>query len=253
MVLWLMDLGRGTSTRFTFGSALAPVGIWSADGSRLIFASQPGTNLYQKLANGVKDPELLLDTGDPKLPRSCSRDGRFLLYQMLHPTTLTRSLWVLPLEGDKKPVPFALTPFNNTEGQFSPDGRVVAYVSDESGRDEIYVRTFSLDSSGVASDDDGKWIISTGGGAEPRWSADGKTLYYIAPDEHLMSVQITANQPFRTGMPKALFQTPGVLAGPYRQSWSVTPDGKRFLFAASTERRAAQFTVVLNWPAALKK
>jgi len=254
MFLWLMDLGRGTSTRFTFGTARAPVGIWSADGSRLVFALAPGLQLYQKLASGVKDHELLLETGEPNLPRSCSRDGRFLLYStMLQSTTLARSLWVLPLEGDKKPVPFALAPFNNSEGQFSPDGRLVAYVSDESGRDEIYVRTFSLDSRGATSDDEGKWIISTGGGAEPRWSADGKTLYYIAPDEHLMAVQITANQPFRAGMPKALFQMPGVLAGPYRQSWSVTPDGKRFLFAAPTERRSAQFNVVLNWPAALKK
>jgi hypothetical protein len=146
-----------------------------SDAKSNIFAA-PQTKLYQKLANGVKDHELLLDTDEAKLPTSCSRDGRFLLCQMFNPTTQTRSLWVLPLEGEKKPVPFALTPFNNSEGQFSPDGRLVAYVSDESGRDEIYVRTFSLDSSGVTSDDDGKWIISTGGGAEPRWSADGKNF-----------------------------------------------------------------------------
>jgi serine/threonine protein kinase/dipeptidyl aminopeptidase/acylaminoacyl peptidase len=255
VALWLMDFGRGTSTRFTFGRTLAPVGIWSWDGSRLIFTFGSGAkyDLYQKLASGVKEHELLLETDEAKIPRSCSRDGRFLLYSTMHPTTQTRSLWVLPLEGDKKPVPFALTAFNNSEGQFSPDGRLVAYVSDEAGRDEIYVRTFSTDSNAVSSDDEGKWTISTDGGTEPRWSGDGKTLYYISHDANVMAVQITTNQPFRAGVPKVLFQPLGVVGGPFRQSWSVTPDGKRFLFAAQPEQRTASFNVVLNWPAALKK
>jgi Tol biopolymer transport system component len=209
--------------------------------------------LYQRSASGVKDPELLLEFNDEmKFPLSCSPDGRFLLYATT-PTTGARELWVLPLEGDKKPVPFARGTSTNSDGQFSPDGRLVAYVSDESGRDEIYVRTFSQDSVGVNSGDEGKWTISTAGGTEPRWSADGKTLYYISADSHVMAVQITANQPFRAGLPKALFRTPGMLGRPLRQLWSVTPDGKRFLFLAITGQVPAPFNVLLNWPAALKK
>jgi len=250
-----MDLGRGTSARFTFGTTLTPFGIWSADGSRVVFPLGNGTkyDLYQKIASGVRDHELLLASDESKVPSSCSPDGRFLLYQTLPPTTPTGELWVLPLDGDKKPIPFARTPFNNSEGQFSHDGRWVAYVSDESGRDEIYVRTFPLNSAEVSSDDEGKWIISTAGGREPRWSGDGKTLYYIATDGQLMAVQITANQAFRAGAPKALFQTPPSLGATFSQSWSVTADGKRFLFLAIAEQGQAPFNVVLNWPAALKK
>jgi serine/threonine protein kinase len=255
LTLWLMDLARATSTRFTFGAGLAPLGIWSSDGSRIIFPFGPGDryDLYQKSASGVKDQELLLESDEPKHPRSCSPDGRFLLYGSLNRKTRTRELWVLPLEGDKKPIPFACTQFNNSEGQFSPDGRWVVYVSDESGREEVYVRTFSPDSGGATSHDEGKWIISTGGGNEPRWSGDGKTLYYIAPDGKLMAVAITANEAFRAGVPKALFQPSASFGGPFRQSWCVAPDGKRFLFAVPSEQRTAPFDVVLNWQAALKK
>jgi Tol biopolymer transport system component len=225
------------------------MGIWSSDGSRIIFPYGDGAHydLYQKSGSGVKDQELLLKSDEPKLPRSCSPDGRFLLYSMLNIKTRTRELWVLPFEGDKKPIPFA-TQFNNFEGQFSPDSRWVAYVSDESGREEVYVRTFSPDSEG-----EGKWIISIGGGLEPRWSPDGKTLYYIALDGKLMAVAITANDAFRAGVPKALFQIAAFTGGPFRQSWCVAPDGKRFLFAIPSEQRTAAFEVVVNWQAGLKK
>jgi serine/threonine protein kinase len=255
LTLWLMDLTRATSSRFTFGAGLAPVGVWSSDGSRIIFPFGPGNkfDLYQKSVSGVKDQELLLESEVGTYPRSCSPDGRFLLYASFHPKTRTRELWVLPLEGDKKPIPFACTQFNNTDGQFCPDGRWIAYVSDESGREEVYVRTFSPDSGGATSHDEGKWIISTGGGNEPRWSPDGKTLYYIGPDMKLMAVAITANEAFRAGVTKALFQTSASIGGPFRQSWCVAPDGKRFLFAVPSEQRAAPFDVVLNWQAALKK
>jgi serine/threonine protein kinase len=250
--LWLMDLARGTSSRFTFGTGLAPVGVWSSDSSRIIFPYGPGSHyeLYQKSASGVKDQELLLESETPKLPRSCSADGRFLLYGTLNVKTRSRELWVLPLEGDKKPIPFA-TQFNCSEGQFSPDSCWVAYVSDESGREEVYIRTFSPDSGGEG---EGKWIISTGGGHEPRWSPDGKTLYYIAPDRKLMAVAITTNEVFRAGVPKALFQIAAFTgSGPFRQSWCVAPDGKRFLFAIPAEQRTAAFDVVLNWQMGLNK
>jgi serine/threonine protein kinase len=253
--LWLVDFSRRTSTRFTFGAWSALSGAWSPDGSRIIFASNRSGvfDLYLKLASGAKDEELLLKSSEIKFPASWSRDGRFLLYVTGdHPRTKD-DLWVLPLEGDKKPFPFLRTEFNNFEGQFSPDGRWVSYTSDESGRMEIYVRTFSPDSTAAASDTGGKWLISTGGGSEPRWRGDGKELYYLAPDGKLMAVEIATDPVFQAGVPKALFQTPpryGELRSIWH-TWDLTSDGKRFLFVVPTER--APFTVVLNWQAALLK
>jgi len=252
--LWLIDLSRGASTRFTFGSSLATVGIWSPDGTRIIFGSGPGAryDLYQKAASGVRDEELLLESDEPKLPTSWSRDGRFLLYCKRDPVLRKSELWILPLEGDKKPIPFVCTQFNNNDGQFSADGRWVAYTSDESGRNEVYIRTFSPDSGGTASDGEGRWQISIGGGSEPRWPGDGKVLYYLGPDRKLMAVDIATSPVFRAGVPKALFQTPAWGSTSFRQSWDVAPDGKRFFFVTLTAA-ATPFTVVLNWSSLLKK
>jgi eukaryotic-like serine/threonine-protein kinase len=252
LVLWLFDFSRGTSTRFTFGSSSATSPIWSPDGNRIIFMSKPSGvyDLYQKPANGATDEELLLKSSENKVPTSFSHDGRFLLYLSVDPKTKD-DLWVLPLGGDKKPFPFLQTEFNEVDGQFSPDGRWVAYVSDESGRNEIYVRTFSPDSTAAASDTAGKWQVSYGGGTDPRWSADGKELYYMTPDWKLMAVEVTTNPVFQAGAAKLLFQAPqqtSVTVGDY------TVDGKRFLFLAPAGQTApAPFTVVLNWQAGLKK
>jgi eukaryotic-like serine/threonine-protein kinase len=207
-------------------------------------------DLYQKLASGVKDEELLLKSSETE---SWSHDGRFLLYEARDPKTTKYSLWVLPLEGDKKPFPFLSTEFNNRGGQFSPDGRWVAYVSDESGRNEIYVRRFSPDSAGAVSGAGGKWLISTGGGTNPRWRGDEKELYYVTPDLKLMAVEATTSPGFQTGVPKCLFQTPPQLPMVTISAWEVTPDGKHFLFPAPAEQGQAPFTVVLNWQAGLKK
>jgi eukaryotic-like serine/threonine-protein kinase len=252
--LWLLDLARGTAARFGFGLSSGRHGIWSPDGSQIIFASNAGGvfDLYEKSASGVKEAEVVLKSGDDKLPTSWSRDGRFLLFRAADPKTAKDGLWVLPLEGDRKPFPFLDTEFDNREGQFSPDGRWVAYVSDESGRDEIYVQTFSPDPAAAGSDRAGKWLISTGGGNGPRWRGDGKELYYRAPDGRLMAVECATNPEFRAGVPKPLFQTPQT-AFSSGYSWDVTSDGKRFLFPAPAERAAAPFTVVLNWQTGLKK
>jgi Tol biopolymer transport system component len=254
--LWLLDLSRGRNTRFTFGPSSSLFGTWSPDGGRIIFASNPSgvADLYEKLASGVEDEELLLKSSENKYPTSWSRDGRFLLYWTPDPQTRKYGLSVLPFEGDKKPFPFLRTDFNNYDGHFSPDGRWVAYVSDESGRSETYVRTFSPDSSGAATDTGGKWLISTDGGTDPRWRADGKELYYVALDGKVMAVEVAATPGFQASVPKILFQAPPQIDVTTPYLWDVTADGKRFLFPAPAGQQGnAPFTVVLNWQAGLKK
>ncbi len=249
--LWLVDLSRGTSTRFTFGSSHAGAAIWSADGSRIIFASGPELSgiydLYQKPPSGAKDEELLLRSGERKFPSSLSRDGRFLLYTAADPKHKYH-VWVLPLAGDKNPFPFLQTEFSELDGHFSPDGHWVAYWSDESGRDEIYVRRFSPDSPAAASDAGGKWQVSYSGGIEPQWSVDGKELYYATLDWQVMAVKVTSKPVFQAGTPKLLFQAP---VQPSRGPGDFTVDGQHFVFLAPTGQ--APFTVILNWQAGLKK
>jgi Tol biopolymer transport system component len=133
-------------------------------------------------------------------------------------------LWVLPLQGDRKPTPFLRTEFNESSGQFSPDGHWVAYTSDESGRDEIYVRDFSSGAAQGSWDAAGRWLISKSGGNSPRWRGDGKELFYVASDGKLMSVDVSAKPLFKAGAPRPLFQLPaGFIGG------DVSADGKRFL------------------------
>jgi len=256
IAIWLLDSSRSTTERFTFGSAVAVGGIWSPDGNNIVFASNPSGpgDLYRKSASGARDEELLLKSSENKIPTGWSRDGRFLLYTVEDLKSARQALWVLPLGGDKKPFPFLRTEFDNDFGRFAPDGRWVAYQSDESGRNEIYVRTFTSGSPTTASDGGGKWLISTGGGAEPRWGEDGKELYYLAADGKLMSVDIATNPVFQAGVPRVLFQTPLPPRPGVRESWDMTPDGKRFLLLAPVGQGGeVPFTVVLNWQAGLNK
>ncbi|HEV3482184.1 MAG TPA: protein kinase [Candidatus Acidoferrales bacterium] len=252
LALWLIDFAQDTSTRFTFGSFSADYPIWSPDGSRILFSSNNGGifDIYQKPASGAKAEEALLKSKESKIPRSLSRDGHFLLYSADDPKT-KHALWVLPLEGDKKPFPFLQTEFNEVDGHFSPDGRWVAYASDESGRYEIYVRKFSADATAPAVGAAGKWQVSYSGGREPRWSADGKELYYLTFDWKVMVVGVTTDPVFQSGTPKLLFQAP---QQPATTEGDYTIDGKRFLFSAPAEQTEhAPFTVVLNWQSGLKK
>jgi len=160
------------------------------------------------------------------------------------------------MEGDRKPIAFLRTKFNEFDGHFSPNMRWVAYVSDESGRNEIYVRGFSHVPD-ASSETSGKWQVSEGGGIGPRWQRDGKEIYYRAPDGKVMAVENTAGTTFRSGTPKPLFQAPStgisILNIPLSQ-WDVTSDGNQFLLPTLTHAPAqAPFTVILNWQARIKK
>jgi serine/threonine protein kinase len=249
--VWLLDVERNTSTRLTYDQVRATFPVWSADGSSVIFGSVHGNevDLYLKLASGAGAERLLLKSshGD-KYATSSSRDGRFLLYTVENPGTKS-DLWVLPLQGDRKPTPFLRTEFNESSGQFSPDGHWIAYTSDESGSDEIYIREFSSGSVQGSWDAASKWLISKGGGTDPKWRGDGKELFYVASDGKLMSVAIRAKTIFKVGAPTPLFQfPPGFIDG------DVTADGRRFLIGVPLAQNASiPFTVVLNWQTILKK
>ena len=248
--LQLLDLTPPRTTRFTSVS-YANLPIWSPDGSRIVFHSQAPNGrieLYQKLASGSNDqaPLLPISHGEPSLglraqniPDSFSPDGRYLLYEASSP--LTRSdLWRVSLDPLSEPTPFLETEANERGGQFSPQGRWVAYTSDESGREEVYLRTFPEAGQRTA--------VSSTGGHSPRWRADGQELFYLAPDGKLMSVALTPGRESQPGPPKALFPATGVLP-----NWSVTADGQRFLFAIPVQQDThPMFTVVLNWRSALK-
>ena len=251
-VIWIFDFARGTSARFTFGSASAWFPVWSPDGNRIIFASDPKGlyDLYQKSTSGANEEELLLASSESKLPTSVSPDGRFLLY-FSYNSNKKYNLWVLPIGGNAKPIPFPMTEFNEIGGRFSTDGHLIAYMSDESGRFEIYVCKFTPDPSGTGFSSGGKWQVSYGGGIRPRWSTDGKELFYVTLDGKVMAAAVTLGPTFQAGTPKLLFQAP---PQPGRPNGDITADGRRFLFPVPADPTAQPpFTVLLNWQAALEK
>jgi eukaryotic-like serine/threonine-protein kinase len=242
--VWLLDLARGNTIRFTSGTGSVNDAVWSSDGRDIVFSvHREGRDfVYRKAVSGGGE-ELLLASARA-VPMSWSPDGRFLLYQTWTATTST-DLWLLPLEGDHKPVSYLTTKFPEGFGRFSPDGRWVAYQSGESGQSEIYVREFSVPTSSSAAAAAGS-PVSNGGGRQPHWRADGKELFYLGANRTLMAVDITAG---RAGEPRALFQLP--LGA---EAWDVAADGKRFLVTVPLAQSAPPpFTVVLNWQSLLRK
>jgi eukaryotic-like serine/threonine-protein kinase len=249
--IWLSETARGIPVRFTFRTGFSVNPVWSPDGNWIAFSSsnQGAANLFRKESSGAGDDELLLESSLYDFPLDWSPDGRFLLFARMEPKTGI-DLWVLPLDCERKPVPCVCTRFESDNGQFSPDGRWVAYQSNESGRVEVYVQPFPGPG--------GKWMISTGGGIAPRWRRDGKELFYIAPDGGLMSVPFrNAGQTLKAGAPVALFQTRIVYGGTtlrQKHQYTVSPTGRRFLInVIADEATITPISVVTNWPRALKK
>jgi len=244
--VWLLDLRRGSTSRLTTNPSIDNVPIWSADGKTVAYASDHGKGLdiYQRPANQSAADQLLLELDAPPImfPADWSPDGQHLAYYRTDPKQ-GNDIWVLPLVGDRKPFPLIQTEFNEWQPQFSPDGKWIAYASDESGISQVYVQAFPKQS--------GKVSVSTAGGTQPRWRRDGKELFYLASDRKLMAVTVKAGATFEVDSPRTLFQT-SLEVTSFRQAYAVSADGNRFLLNTPVEAVAQPLTVVLNWPALLK-
>jgi eukaryotic-like serine/threonine-protein kinase len=247
--LWIYDLARGVKTRLTFEPANESWPVWSPDGTHIAYASNRKLHfqIYQRASSGVGAEEPLFEEPDTEArPLSWSRDGRYLAFMRRQVRGTTRAdIWILPLFGDRKAFPILQSPFEESMAAFSPDGRWLAYESNESGKIEVYVTPFP----GAG----GKWQVSAAGGSAPRWRGDGLELYYLAADNKLMAVGISPKGPtLEIGAVRSLFQARPVVGpgGGYDAAW----DGKRFLIDTETEQAAGEpITLVVNWTADLRR
>jgi len=241
--LWLVDLSRGVSTRI-IADGITP--LWSPDGSQVAFSADRGgiNSIFTRAANGSDKESLRLSTGYSKALNDWSPDGRYILYTHIVPDS-KNELWILPLFGDQRPRPYLRGPFNEIQGQISPDGHWVAYSSDESGTWEVYLQSFP--------EPGGKRILSIKGGMEPHWRKDGKELFYLAPDRNLMAVSINLSSPPVIERPHVLFRVPVTVYNIHSPQLAASADGQRFLIGSMDRatKEKDEFTLLSSWPSLL--
>jgi Tol biopolymer transport system component len=241
--IWIIDLRRGAATRLTYGPGVNSRAAWSPDGKRIVFASdrRGPRDLFTRAAGGAAPEEPLFTS--PALfkePRSWSPDGRWVVFDQIDPQT-NRDLWIIPVDGDRSPRAYLRTPFTEGWGQVSPDGRWMAYASDESGRTEVYVDSFPTPRN--------KFRVTDHGGASAMWRKDGRELAVMGLDgRSVLVADVTPDREFRAGTPHPL------LALPERAACAaLTPDFQRVLVARPTEEdRTSSFTLIFNWSGALE-
>jgi Tol biopolymer transport system component len=244
--IWTIDVARGVQTRFTFDAREDLLPLWSPDGQRVVFAStrSGAQGLLEKPTGGAEERPIPAAPGGAT-PLAWSPDGRHLLFAAAPTADAARDLWALPLDGSQKAFAVTQTPFDEFAGQFSPDGRWLAYVSNQSGRAHVYVRPFPGSGETVQ--------VSTTGGGHPRWRPDGRELYYLAPDGKLMAVPV-ATPPGQSapdlGAPTPLFAThlaSGASITVSKPQYAVARDGRFLMNVDTSEGNAPPIKVVLNW------
>jgi len=247
--IWVFELERGVDTRLTFepGTEFGP--FWRGDGGRIVYTTNNPYALYEKPASGAGSPELFFTPAKELgiiLASEWTPDGRYLSFST---GGALSDMWLLPAEGTaptRKLMPLIKTQFNERGTRFPSSGKFFSYTSDESGKDEAYVRPFDPQ---TGTSPGGQWMISKGGGISPHWRYDGKEMFYVAPDGAMMSVEIDMKNGFQPGVPKQLFKLPGEI-----RFWDVTHDGQKFLVPVPvTAANSAPYNVIVNWTSTLKK
>jgi Tol biopolymer transport system component len=240
--LWIYDLENESAKRLTFDPAIDSTPLWSPDGTKLVFTSDRAQkfNLYVKNADGSQEEQLIPQEGPDRYPIDWSRDGKYVIYQRgtdLWYVTFPELTVTLFLKEASAP----------NVARFSPDGKWVAYASNESGRWEIYVTSFPAAH--------GKWQVSSAGGEQPKWRSDGKELFYLAPDGKIMATPVTIGANFGAGSPVALFQANPreMVATSERFAYDVSKDGQRFLINTQLKSALMPMSVVMDWTASLNK
>jgi len=246
--VWLYDLSRDTLTRLTFEGNSNVNPVWTRDGKRIAFTSnkEGPQNLFWQRADGSGGLERLTISEHVNTPSSWSPDGQLLAFWEVNAAT-GWDIWVLRLK-DHKGEPFLRTPFNESVPSFSPDGRWLAYISDESGHFEVYVQPYPGPG--------GKRQISTDVGTEPVWNPNGRELFYRSGDNKMMAVDIATQPGFTAGKPRMLFEGPYLPTPATFPNYDVSPDGQRLLMLKPIEQAQAaptQINVVLNWFEELKQ
>ncbi len=251
--IWVIDIARAVPSRITFDPAQEWSPSWSADGSRIIFGSNRGghTHIYQKASSGVGNDELVFKSDDNEIPMHWSRDGQHIVFSRPKTETNNRDsdTWILNMPGEKKAVPFVESPFEKTQARVSPDGRWLAYSTNESGMYQIVVQSFPDPNRG-------KWQITAQGGVEPKWRRDARELYYLSLDGKLMSVPLKSERTFEAGTPVVLFQTPLTVnrTSPERdRRYDVAPDGRFLIVVPQTTSASTPVAAVVNWAAELAR
>lgn len=251
--IWVLDLARGSSTRLTFGQSSFTSPVWSPDGNEIAFAEfRDGIfRILRKRANGAGDAQLMLQSSDSVSPADWSPNGNFLLYSVKHGQL--SDLWILPPGKGAQPFAFANTPFDESDGRFSPDGNWIAYQSNETGQYQIYVRGFSGTPGAAGS---GKWMISSAGGRLPQWRSDGKEILWIqggGVELSAITVDVVTSNGFNAGLPRhrdaiPAAATAGTFSPDFKKDLLVIPESQ-----ADAQKGSQFFSVMVNWTSALKK
>ncbi len=240
--IWTYDLENQSAKRLTFDPAIDSTPVWSPDGSRMVFGSNRGVNfdLYLKDTNGAQEEKPIPQDGVDRFPTDWSRDGKYILYER------GADLWFVTIP-ELHPTQFLKASSTLKGGRFSPNGKWVAYSSNESGRWEVYVTSFP----GAQ----GKWQVSNAGGVEPKWRGDGKELFYLSPESKMMAVAVKTDSNFDPGTPAVLFQANPreMLATSEQFSYEVSHDGQKFLINTHLKTAMTPLSIVLNWSTKAKE